>query len=126
MGDGGKFEISTVRKKYCVLGRLELARQNKNLLYLHDKPSELIKGGSLSFVLFESPFTSVSTVSRGQPWACTPTLSKLGQKTQALNIRKKVAISSLLYSLVCYLLYGRITFAGLAEFVHKDCILTLD
>jgi hypothetical protein len=53
-------------KKYFVLGRLEQPRQNKNFLYRHDKPNEPSKKGPLSFVLFESPFTSVSTVSRGQ------------------------------------------------------------
>ena len=49
-------------KKYFVLGRLEQPKQNKNLLYRHDKPNE-----PLPFVLFESPFTSVSTVSRSHP-----------------------------------------------------------
>jgi hypothetical protein len=39
----------------------------KNLLYRHDKPNEPTKEGPLSFVLFESPFTSISTVSSGQP-----------------------------------------------------------
>jgi hypothetical protein len=34
-------------------------------LYPHDKPNELIKEGPFSFALFESPFTSVSTVSEG-------------------------------------------------------------
>ncbi len=36
----------------------------KNLLYWDDKPNEPTKKGPLSFVLFESPFTSVLTVSR--------------------------------------------------------------
>jgi hypothetical protein len=36
-------------------------------LYLHDKPKEPTKEGPLSFVLFASPFTSVSTFSRGHP-----------------------------------------------------------
>ncbi len=52
-------------KKYFVLGRLEQPRQNKNLLYRRDKPHEPTKEGPLSFVLFESLFTSVSTVSSG-------------------------------------------------------------
>ncbi len=43
-------------KKYFVLGRV----QNKNLFYRHDKPTEPTKKGPLSFVLFESPLTSVS------------------------------------------------------------------
>jgi hypothetical protein len=36
-------------------------------LYQHDKPNEPTKKGALSFVLFEYPFASVSTVSRGHP-----------------------------------------------------------
>jgi hypothetical protein len=36
-------------------------------LYRHDKTNEPTKEGFLSFVLFESPFTQVSTVSRGHP-----------------------------------------------------------
>jgi hypothetical protein len=54
------------KKKFCT-DRLEHMRQNKNLLYRQDKTSEPTKEEQLSFVLFESPFTSVSTVSRGQP-----------------------------------------------------------
>ncbi len=48
-----------------VVGRLEQLRQNKNLLYRHGRPYESTKEGPLSFVLFESSFASVSTVSRG-------------------------------------------------------------
>jgi hypothetical protein len=55
-------------KKYFVLGRLEHPRQNKNLFYQHDKANEPIKKGPLSFGLSESPFTSVSAVSRGHPF----------------------------------------------------------
>jgi hypothetical protein len=40
--------------------------KQKNLLYWHDEPNELTKEGSLSYVLQESPFASVLTVSRGQ------------------------------------------------------------
>ncbi len=47
-----------------VLGRQEQPRQNKNLLYQQDKPEEKNNEGPLSFVLFESPFAIVSTVSR--------------------------------------------------------------
>jgi hypothetical protein len=47
------------------MGRLEQPRQDINLFYRHDKPNKQIKEGLLSFVLFESPFTSVSRVSRG-------------------------------------------------------------
>ncbi len=63
-GDKG-IEKCTVRKKYLVPGRQEQPSQNKNLLYRHDKPNEPTKEGLLSFVFFEFPFTSVSTVSSG-------------------------------------------------------------
>ncbi len=53
-------------KKCTVRNRLEQPRLIKNLLYRHDKPKEPTKEGSLSFVLFEFPFSSVSTVSRDQ------------------------------------------------------------
>jgi hypothetical protein len=56
-----------VRKKYFVLSRLDLPRLYKNLLCLHDEPNEPTKEGPISFVLFEAPFTAVSTVSRGHP-----------------------------------------------------------
>ncbi len=70
LGDGDKgIEIvyGGAEKKYFVPGRLEQPRQNRNLLYRHDKPYEPTKEGPLSFVLFESPFTSVLTVSRVHP-----------------------------------------------------------
>jgi hypothetical protein len=57
----------TVRKNYFVLGRLEQPRQDQNLLYCHDEPSKPTKEGPLSYVLLESPFVSVSAVSRGHP-----------------------------------------------------------
>jgi hypothetical protein len=47
-------------KKYFVLGRLEQPSTEQ-------KPNEPSKEGPLSFVFFESPFTSISTVSRGHP-----------------------------------------------------------
>jgi hypothetical protein len=55
--------------KKCTVGRLYIKqpRQNKNLFHQHDKTNELTKEGPLSFVLFESPFTSVSTDSRATP-----------------------------------------------------------
>ncbi len=42
-------------------------RQDKTLLYQHDWPNEPTKEGPLSYVLFESPFASISTVSRATP-----------------------------------------------------------
>jgi hypothetical protein len=60
-----------VGKKYFVLGRLELPRQDKNLLYRHNEPNEPTREGLLSYmystVLLVPPFASLSTVSRGRP-----------------------------------------------------------
>jgi hypothetical protein len=41
------------------------AKTGQNLLYRHDKTNEPTKEGPLPVVLFESPFTLVSAVSRG-------------------------------------------------------------
>jgi hypothetical protein len=61
--------MGTKELKLCTVrgGPIEQLRQNKNLLYRHDKPNEPTKKEPLSFVLFELSFTSVSTVSRGRP-----------------------------------------------------------
>jgi hypothetical protein len=40
---------------------------NSTVLYWHEKPEESTEEGPLSYVLKESPFTSVSTVNRGHP-----------------------------------------------------------
>ncbi len=48
-----------------VLGRLELPRQNKKILYRHDRPNERTNQGRTPFIC-ESPFNS-STVIRGHP-----------------------------------------------------------
>jgi hypothetical protein len=53
-------------KKICT-GPTRAAKANKDLLYRHDKRKEPTKEGPLSFVLFESPFSSVSTVSKDHP-----------------------------------------------------------
>ncbi len=49
------------------MGRLEQPRQYKKLLYQLNEPNETTKEGPLSYVLLESPFASVSTVSRDHP-----------------------------------------------------------
>jgi hypothetical protein len=56
-------------EKYFVLGRLEQPRHDKNLLYQPSEPNEPSKEDYVtsSYVLLESRFASVSTVSRGQP-----------------------------------------------------------
>jgi hypothetical protein len=67
LGDGDKIiEIVYGEENYFVLGP-EQPRKNKNLLNQHDKPNKPTKEGPFSFVILESPFTSVSTVSRGHP-----------------------------------------------------------
>ncbi len=55
------------KKKYFVPGPTRAVKAEINLLYRHDNPNELTKKGPLSFVLFETPFTSVLTVRRGPP-----------------------------------------------------------
>jgi hypothetical protein len=62
-----KYCIVRWGKKYFILGRLEQPRQPKQFFFQHDKPNEPTKEGPLSFALFECPFTSVLTGSRGHP-----------------------------------------------------------
>ncbi len=65
LGNGDKWiEIVYGEEEYFESDRIELPRQDKNLLYRHDKLSEPTKEWTLSYVLPESPFTSVLTVSR--------------------------------------------------------------
>jgi hypothetical protein len=56
-----KLKVFGEGKKYFVLGRLEQLKQNKNLLYRHDKPNKPTKKGPPSFVLFASSFTATLT-----------------------------------------------------------------
>jgi hypothetical protein len=68
LDDGAKrIKIVYGKEQNFVLGRLEQPMQNKNLFYWHNKTNEPSQEGPLSFSLFDSPFTSVSTVSRGHP-----------------------------------------------------------
>jgi hypothetical protein len=67
MGDGDKWIEMVYSEEKIFFTGLVRARQDKNLLYQHDKSNNPTKEWSLSYVLFESPVTSVSTVSRGQP-----------------------------------------------------------
>ncbi len=68
LGDGDKgIDIVYGKEKIFCTGPARAAKAEKNILQLHDKPIEPTKEGPLSFVLFESPFISVSTVSRGRP-----------------------------------------------------------
>jgi hypothetical protein len=56
-----------MKKIFSTGPTIEQSRQDKNLLFRPDKPNEATEEEPLSFVLFESPFASVSTVSRGHP-----------------------------------------------------------
>jgi hypothetical protein len=58
----------TVRNKIYCTGRTRVANiEQKSLVLRHDKPNEQTKEGPFSLVLFESSFTSLSTVSRSTP-----------------------------------------------------------
>ncbi len=57
----------TVRKINLLPGLLEQPKQDQNLFYRNDESNESTKEESLSFVLFKSSFTSVSTAGRGHP-----------------------------------------------------------
>jgi hypothetical protein len=68
LGDGdNRIKIVYGEEKNILYWDDKSPRQNKNLVNLHGKPKKPTMEGLLSFVLFESPFTSVSTVSRGHP-----------------------------------------------------------
>jgi hypothetical protein len=56
-----------VRNKIFYIGPTRAAKAEKNLVYRQDKPNGPNTEGPLAFVLFESQFTSVSSVSRGHP-----------------------------------------------------------
>ncbi len=67
------------------------------VLYRHDKPNEPTKKGPLSFVLFESPFTSVSTVSRGHHSLVSLYDFHSGRITSGSPLKKTVIDSWLLF-----------------------------
>jgi hypothetical protein len=68
LGDGdNKIEIVYGEEKNILYLADKSPRQNKNLVNRHGKPKKPTKEGLFSFVFFESPFTSVSTVSRSHP-----------------------------------------------------------
>jgi hypothetical protein len=75
-GDKGLTKY-TVRKKYFVLGRPEQPRHATIFCYVMTSPTNQPRKdqGPLSFVLTESPFTSVSAVSRGHPSLVSPSLA---------------------------------------------------
>jgi hypothetical protein len=70
LGDGGDKGIEIVygeEKNVLYRNDYRAPKAEKNSCIGRDKPNETTKEGPLSFVFFESPFTSVSTVSRGYP-----------------------------------------------------------
>jgi hypothetical protein len=67
--------------------------EEKHIIFWHKEPNEPTKKGPLSFVLFESPFTSVSTDSRGHP------LSFLSGKTDnQFRCQRNVKISDIVFT----------------------------
>ncbi len=68
-GGWGQRNLNSVRlgKNILYWADYRVAMAEQKFLYLHDNPNEPTKKGPLSFVLFESPFTWFSTVSRGHP-----------------------------------------------------------
>jgi hypothetical protein len=62
-----KIEIVYGEEKNILYRADQSSPGRKKVLYRHDKPNEPTKERPLSFVLFESPFNSVSTDSRGHP-----------------------------------------------------------
>ncbi len=103
-----------VREKYLVLGRLEQPRLNKNILYRHDKPNKPAKEGPLSLVLFDSPFASVSTVSRGHLSLVSLFITKETDPIPCLL--KKILLFPLFFYFRC---------AGTATLWQNDCIATV-
>ncbi len=72
LGDGDKgIEIVMVRKKYFVLSWKEHPRQNKNLLYRHDKPNEPNKKGPLKQSAGATPrwFSLAFALSIAKQWS---------------------------------------------------------
>ncbi len=63
----GKMKWNSIRWERKNCGPVRAAKAEKNLLYWHYEPSEPTKEGHLLYILLESPFASVSTVSRGHP-----------------------------------------------------------
>ncbi len=81
-GDKG-IEIVNGEEKKIV----EQPRLDKSLLYQHDKPKESAKEGPLSFVLFESPSTSVSTCQQGPPLSCLSNIEYFYKKNPWLKVK---------------------------------------
>ncbi len=68
LGDGDKvIEIVYGEEKNILYLATRATTAEQYLQCWHDKPNEPTREGLLSFVLFESLFTSVSIVSRGHP-----------------------------------------------------------
>jgi hypothetical protein len=98
-GDRDKgIEIVHGEEKIFVLGRLEQPRQDKIFLYRHGKPNEPTKKGPLSFVLFESPSTSVLTVSKGHPSLVSLVFNLRDESLESLGLTMEQASLYFTYS----------------------------
>jgi hypothetical protein len=66
-GDKGMEKAYVEEKKILYWTVLNMPRQNKNILYQHDKPKEPTKKGPHSFVLFESYSPQFQQSAGGHP-----------------------------------------------------------
>ncbi len=68
VGDGDKgIEIVYDEKNVFCTGPTRAAKAEQKFVYRHDKTNKPTKEGPFSCVLFDSPFATVSTVSRATP-----------------------------------------------------------
>jgi hypothetical protein len=90
-------------KIFCI-GLTRAAKAGQKTIYSHNEPNEPTKEGTLSYVLQESPFASVSTVSRGHPslvktlaedlQALIPRDSLLCWKVDLTHVQAKIALTT--------------------------------
>ncbi len=113
----GQINLNSVRwGEIFVLGWPEQLRLNKSLLHRHDEPHEPAKEGTLSFVLLESSFTSVSTVSRDHPSLVSLSwnieIEEFREKTEIVH-RSTYTLKKILEREDQYLYVARRTFTNL-------------
>jgi hypothetical protein len=95
-GDGDKgIEKEFSEEKIFSTGLTKAARaEQKSLVTGHDKHNKSTKEGPFSFVLFETPFTSVSTVSRWPPLSLLTILLAISfWKRTTNNYRENIFIT---------------------------------
>jgi hypothetical protein len=85
-------------KKIFCLGLTRAAKVEQKSIVPERESNEQTKEGSLSFVLFESSFTSVSTVSRGLPSLVSMVLATALERvlTAANNWKRNFLLANIL------------------------------